>query len=945
MTSNPIINLPSTNQDYTTVFDIERVKTLDFNFDKYTEFKNEIQQIKEYFNSAYSQYEENKLNDESLYEKYWKPAKIELLNSIDSKYDVANKQYTNDFKTQVFENVFTLIHKSGRLYCFLSDDGKPITCSELKLCTDGELCTKDSALLENSSLKNLWDLIISKKLSTLSLALEQITSIPYDTNYYSHFFQFTEFIDFEIDVFREEYIRLESQLKFLNEVLDYVEKPKAIDKTTETKDFSLKAILEEKMDIFWINKDALASIKNTYTELKIQKANILRSIRQLQQRILEKGYYLFLKNIEDVYVAEGTSKDGKVEIKIGTDNLEHGKIYKIQDAQKIISISTLAYYKSKYGNGVFEKDGFVYIGESHTTGGRYGEHNDIIRYTKLGVAYTSQVKQYKSFELVNDSNDMLKNKLTELEKQKYSFHILNSYDGGYISNDGILLRNIMWNCEISEDYRKSCAILIPKYGYVITNQKYLLGYDIFINPLPPIISDKNPRIGIIENISYKIKWESTQFGELVDSINLAPGESRTINLSAKFSQATTSSESYKSITDTSMTSTNEFASEFQNEISKESVKTSSFSANASGNYLGMVSGGMSGSTSSKVTNFAKDLSKVAKKASTNISNKRSTEVNSSSILSTQINQESSRTTTVTNINQGRTLNLFIHKINNVYSTGIFLNNLRFICESKKQIVQNINIFETYTFDSLNFEELWKMVTDSLLFKGEKEEDRDAKKNEAKKDLLTKIIDDFNHEYFKDPNEKESANSIKPFELNKKVEKEDLDIKKIAEFFDNVSNKNPVNLFDDKLITASGAYFIDSIVGQNPATEKYSEDMRELEKRKIEKEVEKQHYENEQKRVKIGLLKTNTPFIESIHVLHEKKVEGEIEYQIKLKLNTKVEDKNWEVYFDGEKIINELETEDNKVIISGKWDSEKINISDLESKLFLTGEAGTFLKYL
>jgi hypothetical protein len=887
----------------------ENEKPLDYDF-------NSIALFEKYFNQGFSEvFMDSKLADSKNYFEF---TTIKVLTGYETDSDrtlvYANPWLNIPSKTfTVFENIFCLKHRSGRLYSFFDKEGVPLSVEELGV---GTIIMQTSEppiiklhIYEDLTIRKFWTKIIKSKpikANSVKYVIEKKHNLDprlvYDKTggilpvlvpvrkktpeeiaklskeevkllndilFEENSFQETNTIRKDLNYYREEFCRLDSQKVFLDKVIEL------INSSEESESLSLKNFLESNMELFWGNRDFLNSISDTYTTILTKKTIIEEKIDKLADFVKGYGYYLAKK--DESFTVPGINKG--VSIKKGyiyrkqatqgtyTQSLPGGS-FDFRDLFPLIGFpfnkknpatttaKTLGFGLGNIVGNVITGGASAIVGGivSNAITGLLGS-NSAPGYHRINVPYEDYIE-------VSFNNDPIQEEINRLKGLGKEIHLIHKRDDEFYDNNGIPLSLIMKYCEDDDAFRRKCVIVVPFYEQILSGYNYELGANFYSNPLSGIIPTMLPEISFLEDLTYKLDWFGTEIGELVDSINLAPGEARNISLSAKFTETKTSSDSYKSISDLNITTTNDLSTEFQNEISRNVVKNESFGGKA-GFEMDGFSAEANGSSNTTITDFSRQFSKVAKKASENISKRLTTEINSSKTSTFQIDESSSRTSTISNINQGRTLNLFIYKLYNKYYSGIYLNKLQVSLTSSVELVYGSGLYNRSDYNlsegelSIFFQQLKnylyffpesvsKHIEEKIskFLRGELEgyTESDVNKERISDEAITYPI---------------SIRGNQSFEDEDATEKE-----KLVEMIDNISYGGK-NLRREELILPSGGYYIDSMVGLNPATEEYSEKMRDLEKLKKTEEVEKIANENELIKTKIKLLENGITFIDKI----------------------------------------------------------------------------------
>jgi hypothetical protein len=325
--------------------------------------------------------------------------------------------------------------------------------------------------------------------------------------------------------------------------------------------------------------------------------------------------------------------------------------------------------------------------------------------TKKTTRKVYREKLITDYAKVDTSKDLLSDKRKELLEDDMETYVFEQRPEGFITADGTPLSLIMDRCGFDEDFRRRCVVLLPVYEDSMLGDRLVSKYSIFKRPLPGILPTILPRLSIEESLSYRTAWKETRLGELVSSINLAPGEERTVTMTKVFEQETAVTRSSTSIFDITRSETTDLASEMENMTRQEGEQTSNlqFSAKASASYgFASAEASASGGTTHSLKDVSQAIGKVAKKAAKSVSQQNREEVTSTSTSRTRITNTDETTATITNINQGRSLNLMFYRLSNKFTGGLFLEGLQFDVLSGVELIAGSGVLgsKSYSLEDL-----------------------------------------------------------------------------------------------------------------------------------------------------------------------------------------------------------------------------------------------------
>jgi hypothetical protein len=422
--------------------------------------------------------------------------------------------------------------------------------------------------------------------------------------------------------------------------------------------------------------------------------------------------------------------------------------------------------------------------------------------------------------------------------------------------------------------------MLPVYEESLTGQRLVAKYSIFKRPLPGLVPTILPRLSLEESLTYRTAWVQTQLGELLNSVNLAPDEERKVTITKRFEQETTVTRTSTSIFDISRAETSDLATEMENQTrqEQESSKSMEFSTKASGGWGPFsAEASASGGTSSSLKDMSQAISKVARKAAKSVSSQNREEVSSTTTARTTISNTDETVAMIRNINQGRSLNLMFYRLYNKYKGGLFLEGLRFDVIPSVEVIAGSGVHESRSY---SLEELPRLIVEfkaaQLPFA--------IKDEETYTDRLLKSIETLlRTEYAVDSGADASATTLKvaaartrakpraeatsvsvarlsfpPPEAHRivlqagladaghmkaqrtkmvaGVAEEDSKLKELSERLRRAVIHSDKPIAPQELLIAAPGLYLDAVVGAQPSTEPYSEQMRTQEVRMRAAEV-------------------------------------------------------------------------------------------------------------
>jgi hypothetical protein len=430
---------------------------------------------------------------------------------------------------------------------------------------------------------------------------------------------------------------------------------------------------------------------------------------------------------------------------------------------------------------------------------------------------------------------------------------------GYCLPGGVPLREVMRRCDLDEHFRERLAVMLPIFQERFTGGLTKVKYLVAIRPEPGDEPRGFPSVYCEETLSYRAEWVGTELGELLNSISLAPGEERQISFSRTIERKTEKVESIMTVLDVTQSSKDDLSTSIENTVRDEKTTTdkSNWNANASVN-LGYVSGGGGGGGSHEKTvkQFAETVKKQAMTATREMRTNQRQEVKSSNSTSTTVNTSESSQSTLRNINQGSSLNIVFYKLNNVFRAGFFLDDLQLMYQPSVELIAGTNVFDSINYRLQELPDLIRhCCADPSLSTGEVLFDRSSLERKVLRVAIRTLLEDYTQNA---PTERDAAKAgdrntdvtqwlrsgISVLKLDPAIEakldellkastktrsddRRDEDCGRSLEILANLSLTNEP--FEPHvLLVPSAAAYADSIVGALPATERYSERMREAE---------------------------------------------------------------------------------------------------------------------
>ncbi|CAO4178324.1 hypothetical protein CLBKND_03188 [Methylorubrum aminovorans] len=553
-----------------------------------------------------------------------------------------------------------------------------------------------------------------------------------------------------------------------------------------------------------------------YTRMRSVKTDIDVKLERLRDRARDLGYYLALSK-ETITLPDGSK-----------DELEEGQIYQPY-------LTNFAWQAISYRRYLVRE--YSWFSSSSWV---------------LQVPYaTPRSKVITRYQKVIPDFDPWSEKEHELSSAGFSVYRFDRIGQRYITAQGQGIEEIAERCDLDVDFAKRCAVMIPVYEQSLISGEILSRYIVIKRPRRGVEPVHLPRLFIEEELLFATHFHKVEVGELVESINLAPGEQREIVIEKTTLTEQESRRTATSISDLTETDRVDLSSEMEREAtsSREQTTTSSLSARAGGSY-GPFSGSAEGATSASQTTkqFARDLQRVANKASRSVTRQTRQEVKTSSSIKTNVTTRESTKITITNINDGRSLNLLFYQLYNIYRISLRLERMSFTVLSGREVIAGSGIVlpHVYKLSQLG-SALSEMFLDFLPVSPNPDlysaSDKERRAREAYQIKIVGYIKETLKEYMATDGRDDSSKTVEisdwdPPNSSDPVEKH---VEALAKALNSIRYiGNPVDLpgtvqTENSLVVGSPGLYLDAFVGVRPGTEPYSEEMRrvELDKRLAE----------------------------------------------------------------------------------------------------------------
>lgn len=647
--------------------------------------------------------------------------------------------------------------------------------------------------------------------------------------------------------------------------------------------------------------EAIEAGSNALCGLKFDVVSLERKQQLLVVQAGDLGYKLFFKKPE----SKADYPENFPEDLIKENKVIPGRLYKVGSESIDWTVQVpKPYFKVKKAVGIAALA--VVSGGLALVAGAVGWVKGGYKGTKM--VDKSEYGQKIVYEPVEPRQDLVEKKRRELEAKGKEVYILEEGVNGFITGTGFTLKNIMARCDADEPFRKRCILFLPVYETSITGDVATTHYTIIENPLPGIVPTMLPRLSFFESLSFRSAWQGAELGELAAGVNLAPGERREVTISKEIRRETTEKRSSTSVFDLNRSDTQDFASEMEDQVRREKdISTNAeASVKGSGDILGFsTKASAKAGVETSIKDFSNAIVKTAKKAAQSLNSKSHQEVSTSSEMKASVTQTDITKATLENINQGRTLNLFFYRLYNSYKTGLYIDDLSLDVVSGVEVIAGSGIYESRRFglhdlggmlEALDFSNLpfglaeadrylychhvidvfyELLVRDYVDEREQPSGNQDTSPNKAliNGELTNGGLNEDGPELFSGPLTLDQNAKIKShlpklttegFIDDKATPKRkntaegiDSRIKGLSNWLSNKGLKS-APMIESKISVLSDALYLDSMVGSQPATEPYSEQMRAQEVKLKEAEIYERYSEGVYKQAQASRLTGMAP---------------------------------------------------------------------------------------
>ncbi len=561
---------------------------------------------------------------------------------------------------------------------------------------------------------------------------------------------------------------------------------------------SADKIAARELDSF-LSAAEIDSMTSSYLTMKSLQTDIDLKLERLRDRARDLGYYLALEK-ESISLPDGSKYE-----------LDAGQIY--QPFLTLFRWQTVQYRRLLVrSEGWFSSSSWV-----------------------LQIPYqVDHVQRISEYRKVIPDFDPWIEKERELAAGGFTVFRFVRVGEKYTTVQGDPIEQIVERCELDVDFGNRCAVMIPVYEQGLVSGEVLSRYLVILRPRRGTQPVHLPRLYIEEDLLFSTHFKAVEVGELIESINLAPGEEREITIEKSTLTEQETRRTAISISDLTESDRIDLSTEMEKEAtsSSERTTTQSMSAKVGGSY-GPISGSAEGGSSSTQTTrqFARDLQKVANKASRSVTQQTRQEVKTETSLKTSVTSRQSTKISISNINDGRSLNLLFYQLYNIYTLTLRLERMTFTLLNGREIIAGSGIVlpEVYSLHQLPLV-FKRMELDGFPIRPNAGDENALKAYQ--KILVAALMEALQEYKVGVPDSSGSAELDLDIDPTLKIDEQ---INLLTRALNAIQYTNePVmppgqpKCDVQTLVVGSPGLYLDAFVGVRPGTEPYSENMRDLE---------------------------------------------------------------------------------------------------------------------
>ena len=397
-----------------------------------------------------------------------------------------------------------------------------------------------------------------------------------------------------------------------------------------------------------------------------------------------------------------------------------------------------------------------------------------------------------------------------------------------------------WEDAVYEDYRRwTDTNWLPLYDDDESGESIALKYMKCEASHPAATCMRTPRIFIQEVNSIVASPPKVVLGELVATVNLAPGEERELTFETRTTKETERTQNATSSLELGNETSREFTSEFERELrrSSESVSRSNWNAKASGGFFGVrASAGGGGSRSSSRKDFDKSLKKTIGRTAQKVTRNTKRELSNSASVRTTTSTQETVSVKIRNVNEGRTFNLAFYNLLNKRDFSLKLDEIRFLLDPGVQAIEGLPHTLPREFGIGQLDDLLDSVDMSAMPVGNPQPNAHTR---LKRDLSLSIITALeDYTSAEDP-----PITVPDLATAKELLEDDTEplengLRAFRSSLARIVYNEVSETLEENVVVGSPGLYADSIIGARSATEPYAEWMRLKEVETKEAQVEK-----------------------------------------------------------------------------------------------------------